>query len=89
MVCSCSAATNHDDDTLVVGAFNVQVFGQSKMSKPGVPEVLVQVIRTFDLLLVQEIRDKSMASPETLLGLVNTGLGDIAKYASLTPGTMF
>ena len=85
--CMCSGAAASDyADALVVGAFNVQVFGQSKMSKPAVPEVLVHVIRTFDLLLVQEIRDKSMASPETLLGLVNTGLRDGAGYRLLVSG---
>ena len=46
-------------DTLAmirVGAFNIQVFGQSKMREPRVPEILANITRHFDLLLVQEIR---------------------------------
>ena len=68
---------------LVVGAFNIQVFGQSKMGKPDVPETLVRIIRQYDLIAVQEIRDLSMTSPHALLDLVNTGLGATETYALL------
>ena len=39
--------------------FNIQVFGPSKASKPEVMEVLASIISQFDIVAIQEIRDKS------------------------------
>ena len=44
-------------DVLRVGAFNIQVFGQTKLAKEDVVDVLVQTARQFDVLVVQEVRD--------------------------------
>ncbi|MFV2066047.1 MAG: endonuclease/exonuclease/phosphatase family protein [Pirellulales bacterium] len=45
-------------ETITIASFNIQVFGTSKFSKPEVMDVLVQVIRRFDLVAIQEIRCK-------------------------------
>ena len=42
-----------------VGAWNCQVFGQSKYEEVGMVPVLVDILQAFDLLLFQEIRDVS------------------------------
>ena len=60
-------------EQISVAGFNIQVFGQSKMNKEGVPETLVRIIRAFDLVFIQEIRDAEMTSPGELLTLVNVG----------------
>ncbi|KAH3861844.1 hypothetical protein DPMN_024795 [Dreissena polymorpha] len=44
---------------LRIGAFNIQVFGRSKMGKPEVVSVLVDILSRYDIVLVQEIRDNS------------------------------
>ena len=59
----------------------VQVFGRSKMRKEGVPEKLARIIRAFDLLLVQEIRDSSMETPGQLLAVVNENLPATQRFA--------
>lgn len=71
-------AVDADDDQappepalLSVGAFNVQIFGVTKMGKPDVPDVLVDVTQRYDLLLVQEIRDKSETAIVELLEAIN------------------
>ncbi len=46
-------------DKLRIATFNIQVFGQSKMGKPQVVDVLVQTVRQFDLVAIQEVRAKS------------------------------
>ena len=56
---------------LLVGAFNVQVFGDSKSSKPAVMERLVAIVRRYDLLLVQEVRDVDGSAIAQLLREVN------------------
>ena len=51
-----------------------------------VPGTLVTIIRLFDLVVVQEIRDAAMTSPGELLDLVNANLQDVDKYALLLSG---
>lgn len=64
---------NHSsDETLRVGAFNIQIFGTSKASKPEVMDVLAKIIRTYDIVAIQEIRDASQTSLPTLVDLVTT-----------------
>lgn len=46
-------------DHLVIGSFNIQAFGESKLNKPQVMEVLVKVARQFDVLAIQEVRAKT------------------------------
>ncbi len=46
-------------DAIVVGSFNIQVFGESKISKKNVVDVLARVVRGFDVVAIQEVRAKS------------------------------
>jgi endonuclease/exonuclease/phosphatase family metal-dependent hydrolase len=61
------------DETIRIGAFNVQVFGTAKVSKPEVMAVLADIIRTYDIIAIQEIRDSSQTALPALMGLVNSG----------------
>lgn len=56
---------------LRVSAFNVQVFGLSKMDKPEVVEALMQIISRFDLVMIQEVRDISETAIYDLLDSLN------------------
>ncbi len=49
------AATDRGD-TLRIATFNIQVFGQAKLEKPAVMDVLVRIVRQFDVVAIQEIR---------------------------------
>ncbi|AKB84512.1 endonuclease/exonuclease/phosphatase family protein [Methanococcoides methylutens] len=59
-------------ETLVIGAFNVQIFGVSKADKPEVMKVLADIVRTYDVVAIQEIRDASQTALPELVDLVNT-----------------
>lgn len=56
---------------IVVGSFNIQTLGKSKMSKPRVVEVLVDIARRFDVLAIQELKDKDQTTIPQLLQLIN------------------
>ena len=43
---------------LLIASFNIQVLGQSKMSKSDVVQRLAEIIRRFDLIAIQEVRSK-------------------------------
>lgn len=46
-------------DAITIASFNIQVFGESKIAKPQVVDVLVRVVRSFDIVAIQEVRAKS------------------------------
>jgi len=72
------AATTQD--TVRIGAFNIQVFGQTKASEPEVMDTLAKIIRTYDVVGVQEIRDSSGTALPALVDAVNA---DGSQYAYL------
>ncbi len=44
--------------TIRIASFNIQVFGEKKINKPRVRSLLVEIIRQFDVVAIQEIRSK-------------------------------
>ncbi|WP_135605569.1 endonuclease/exonuclease/phosphatase family protein [Methanococcoides sp. NM1] len=61
-----------DMEDLRIGAFNIQVFGVTKASKPDVMMVLADIVRTYDIIAIQEIRDSSQTALPALVDLVNS-----------------
>ncbi len=59
-------------DTLKLGAFNLQIFGTTKAGKPEVMEILSKIIRNYDVIAVQEIRDASQTALPALRDIVNS-----------------
>eukprot|EP00088_Acartia_fossae_P043967 TRINITY_DN4655_c0_g1_i1.p1 TRINITY_DN4655_c0_g1~~TRINITY_DN4655_c0_g1_i1.p1 ORF type:complete len:469 (-),score=97.58 TRINITY_DN4655_c0_g1_i1:130-1536(-) len=56
---------------ICIGAFNVQRFGTAKLKDKATLEILVRIVREFDILLVQEVVDASGQAIEQLLEEVN------------------
>jgi len=56
---------------LKIAAFNIQIFGVSKMDKPHVVEALLEILSEFDLILIQEIRDASGEAIDELMQALN------------------
>jgi exonuclease III len=61
-----------DNETLRIGAFNIQIFGKSKADKLEVMDVLAKIIHTYDVVAIQEIRDKDQTALPKLVNLTNT-----------------
>ena len=60
------------NETLLIRAFNIQVFGVTKASKPEVMDVLADIICTYDEIAIQEIRDASQTALPALVDLANS-----------------
>lgn len=65
-------STTDNDRTIKVGAFNLQVFGTTKAGKPEVMSILSKIIRNYDVIAVQEIRDSSQTALPMLKDAVNS-----------------
>jgi endonuclease/exonuclease/phosphatase family metal-dependent hydrolase len=57
--------------TIKVASFNIQIFGQSKRSKPEVMDILTKIACEFDVLAIQEIRDKSETTVDIYVDEIN------------------
>lgn len=60
------------EPTVTIATFNLRVFGVTKASKPQVMAILANIIRRYDLVAVQEIRDASGTAIQRLLKLVDS-----------------
>ena len=65
---------------IIFGAFNIQNFGVAKMSNERAVKTIIRIIRHFDIIVLQEIVDKSEKAINKLLGDVNNGLHSSARY---------
>lgn len=60
-------------DSIRIASFNIQVFGESKLENSRVMDVLVQVVRQFDVVAIQEIRAKSQDILPRFVEQINAG----------------
>ncbi|XP_009880258.1 PREDICTED: deoxyribonuclease-1-like 2 [Charadrius vociferus] len=58
--------------TLRVGAFNIQAFGDTKMSNERVAGIIVNILRRYDVVLVQEVRDSDLSAVTELMEQLNS-----------------
>jgi len=56
---------------IIIGSFNIQMFGKTKMGRPPVVSALVDITRRFDILAIQELRDKDQRVIPEFLSHIN------------------
>ena len=73
---------SEEEWALRIGAFNIQVFGTTKASKPEVMGLLGKIVRTYDVVAIQEIRDASQTALPALVDTVNSNGSQYAYVVS-------
>ncbi|WIG95713.1 endonuclease/exonuclease/phosphatase family protein [Myxococcus sp. SDU36] len=61
---------------LKVASWNIQILGSNKIKNPDVVKVIIDTIKQYDLILVQEIKDTTDATAMSLLNQVNAATGN-------------
>ncbi|KAA5541743.1 endonuclease/exonuclease/phosphatase [Roseiconus nitratireducens] len=74
------ASARRPPGSILIASFNIQVFGESKLSKPGVVDVLAQTVRQFDLVAIQEVRAQADDILPRFLSAINA---DGSQYSFL------
>lgn len=59
-------------DGIRIASFNIQVLGQSKLSKPQLLPMLAHVIRQFDVVAIQEVRSETQDVLPRLVDAINS-----------------
>ncbi|XP_010115057.1 PREDICTED: deoxyribonuclease-1-like, partial [Chlamydotis macqueenii] len=62
----------HAATTLKISAFNIRVFGDSKMSNQTVADIIVSILSEYDITLVQEVRDADLSAVKKLVDQLNS-----------------
>ena len=60
-------------ETIRVATWNIQVFGEDKLNDPAAMNVIVQVLRNFDVIAIQEVRAVSQDVVPELVRQLNAG----------------
>lgn len=59
-------------DSIRIASFNIQVFGQTKLGKPHVMEILAETVRRFDIVAIQEIRSRDQSLMPKFVEMINS-----------------
>ncbi|TEA31878.1 hypothetical protein DBR06_SOUSAS8310118 [Sousa chinensis] len=57
--------------SLRIAAFNIQTFGETKMSNATLSNYIVQILSRYDIALIQEVRDNHLTAVGRLLDKLN------------------
>jgi deoxyribonuclease-1-like protein len=60
-----------NNETIRIASFNIQVFGESKLGDPDAMQAIVTILRTFDLIAIQEVRSVSQDILPQLMARLN------------------
>ncbi|XP_015265370.1 PREDICTED: deoxyribonuclease-1-like [Gekko japonicus] len=71
--------------SLRISAFNIRTFGDSKMSNETIGNIIVQIVSTYDLVLIQEVRDADLSAVKKLMSLLNGVSADKYSYVVSPP----
>lgn len=58
--------------TIKIATFNIQIFGKTKASKPAIMAELASIIRKYDIVAIQEIKNKEGSVPTQFLTEINS-----------------
>lgn len=58
-------------DSITIASWNLKNFGQTKLNDASRINVIVDVIKEFDIVAIQEVQDISLQLPDKLIELIN------------------
>ncbi|KAM5198819.1 deoxyribonuclease-1 isoform 1-T6 [Hipposideros larvatus] len=70
---------------LRIAAFNIQTFGETKMSNATLSDYIVQILNRYDIVLVQEVRDSHLTAVGKLLDRLNQDDPNAYQYVVSEP----
>uniref|UniRef100_A0A3B3ZTM1 Endonuclease/exonuclease/phosphatase domain-containing protein n=1 Tax=Periophthalmus magnuspinnatus TaxID=409849 RepID=A0A3B3ZTM1_9GOBI len=71
-LCLCVALL-HVCNGLLLGAFNIKSFGDTKASNTTLMDIISKIVHRYDIILIQEVRDIDLSATEKLMSYVNKG----------------
>ncbi|XP_019345513.2 deoxyribonuclease-1-like 2 [Alligator mississippiensis] len=79
------ASLLHIAATLRISAFNIQAFGDSKLSNETAADIIINILSRYDIALVQEVRDSDLSAVTKLVDQLNSMTMDAYSYERSKP----
>ncbi|XP_007066588.3 deoxyribonuclease-1-like [Chelonia mydas] len=61
----------HTAAALRICAFNIKTFGDSKLSNETITGIILNILQTYDITVVQEVRDSDLSAVQSLMDQLN------------------
>ncbi|XP_008293729.1 deoxyribonuclease-1 [Stegastes partitus] len=61
----------HASTALLLGAFNIKTFGDTKASNTTLMNIISTIVHRYDIVLIQEVRDSDLSATKKLMEHVN------------------
>ncbi|XP_061456306.1 deoxyribonuclease-1 [Rhineura floridana] len=71
--------------SLRVSAFNIRAFGDTKLSNVTIMDLIVNIVSTYDITLIQEVRDADLSAVKKLMNRLNQALSGPYSYVVSKP----
>ncbi|XP_054891825.1 deoxyribonuclease-1 isoform X1 [Poeciliopsis prolifica] len=72
----------HLSSSLLLGAFNIKTFGETKASNTTLMDVISTIVHRYDVILIQEVRDSDLSATKKLMEHVNKGSSQFSYIVS-------
>jgi len=59
------------EEEITIASWNLKNFGQTKLNDPARIDVIVSVLKKYDIIAIQEVQDVSLALPSELIAKIN------------------
>ncbi len=64
-----------NEEEITIASWNLKNFGQTKLNDSARIDVIVSVLRKYDIIAIQEVQDVSLALPIELIAKIARDLG--------------
>ncbi|XP_048407857.1 deoxyribonuclease-1 [Stegostoma tigrinum] len=72
-------------NSVKISAFNIKTFGDSKMLNATIANIIVNLVRRYDIILIQEVRDADLSAVRTLMNKLNSSSKQTYSYTVSDP----
>jgi hypothetical protein len=69
-------------DTITIASWNLLNFGQTKLNDSSRISIIIDVLKSFDIIAIQEVKDVSLELPLILIQKINSNGANYSVVAS-------
>ena len=82
----CKRHTVLQDQSITIASWNLKNIGQSKFNDPARIDVIIDVLKKYDIIAIQEVKDISLQLPQLLVAKMNEDGSNYSVVASKRVG---
>jgi len=60
-----------NESEITIASWNLKNFGQTKLNDPARIDIIIKVLKKYDIIAIQEVQDVSLALPNELIAKIN------------------